>query len=450
MQTIAQSILICLCFLMFKVEREKKLAILFFSTICFDCVRITFIPFGYAKYILCISFLLSEIPHIKSHIKSIKGTILSSLMFSMIIATIILAISSPHYNNMTQYIRITIMELVAKNFIICYAFLSIKEIGGLNKSFKVSFYGLIILTGFGVLNYITKNAIFIDEMLKGMTLTDVMEDAGSKFTYSDRFRVQAMFPNPFNYGYICILLLLFNWFGYSNKLISKRHFYISIICCLFGIITCGCRTNMLCAIIGIIIYILFAFNYKKKFKYILFGLLYSCLLISFIPALQDKLSETITVFDKNSSNVTGSSIEMRIIQYTAVLYHIRDHEWLGRGLDFFNIDLGWGEGQQFLVDKDLAGLEGVLMNYLLERGIIGVIFYLFFYSLLFSFVYRNKGINKSTKALCLSVLSVYLAFANMTGELNSVFPSLLIVGVCIKLIYINREKDRIIKRLRYE
>lgn len=436
---------------MLKVEREKKLAILFLSTICFDCVRITSIPFGHAKYILCISFLLSEIPYIKNHIKSIKGTILSSLVFSMIIATIILAISSPHYNNMTQYIRITIMELVAKYFVICYAFLSIKEIGGLNKTFKLSFYGLIILTGFGALNYITKNAIFIDEMLKGMTLTDVMEDAGSKFTNSERFRVQAMFPNPFNYGYICILLLLFNWFGYSNKLISKRHFYISIACCLFGIITCGCRTNILCAIIGVTIYILFAFSYKRKFKYLLLGLLCSCLLIGFIPALQDKFSETITVFDKNSSNVTGSSIEMRIIQYTAVLYHIREHELLGRGLDFFNIDLGWGEGKQFLVDKDLAGLEGIIMNYLLERGIVGVLFYLFFYCSLFLFVYKNNKINKSTRAFCLSVLCVYLAFANMTGELNSVFPTLLIIGVCLKLIYINRNKNRAIKKsVQYE
>lgn len=436
---------------MFKVEREKKLAILFLSTICLDCVRITFIPFGYAKYILSISFLLSEVPYIRKHIKSIKGTILNSLMFSMVIATIILAISSPHYNNMTQYIRITIMELVAKYFVICYAFLSIKEIGGLNKTFKLSFYGLIILTGFGALNYITKNAIFIDEMLKGITLTDVMEDAGSKFTYSERFRVQAMFSNPFNYGYICIILLLFNWFGYSNKLISKRHFYISITCCLFGIITCGCRTNILCAIIGVTIYILFAFSYKKKFKYLLLGLLCSCLLIGFIPTLQDKFSETMTVFDKNSSNVTGSSIEMRIIQYTAVLYHIREHELLGRGLDFFNIDLGWGEGKQFLVDKDLAGLEGVIMNYLLERGIVGVIFYLFFYCSLLLFAYKNKEINKSTRAFCLSVLCVYLAFANMTGELNSVFPTLLIIGVCLKLIYINRNKNRAIKKsVQYE
>ena len=439
MQAIAQFILICLCFLMLKVEREKKLAILFLSTICFDCVRISFIPFGYAKYILCISFLISEIPYIRNHIKSIKRTILSSLVFSMIIATIILAINSPHYNNMTQYIRITIMELVVKYFVVCYAFLSIKEIRGLNKTFKLSFYGLIILTGFGALNYITKNAIFIDEMLKGMTLTDVMEDAGSKFTNSERFRVQAMFPNPFNYGYICILLLLFNWFGYLNKLISKKQLYISILCCFFGIITCGCRTNILCAIIGIIMFTLFAFNNKKKLKYIFIGIIGSTILISSIPTIQDKISETMSIFDKDSSKVGGSSIEMRIIQYTAVLYHIRGHEWFGRGLDFFNIDLGWGEGKQFLVDKDLFGLEGVIMNYLLERGIIGVLIYFTFYISLLIFIYKNRKLDKYTAALGIATLSSYLAFSNMTGELSSVFPTLLITGCCIKLLYLKKQ-----------
>lgn len=449
MQFIFQLLIITLCCFMFKAKKEIKLAILILASICFDSVMIPYIPFGKAKYILSICFFLSELPYIIKNYNTIKHTILKPLILTAIIATIILAINSPHYNNLIQYIRIFILELLAKYFVICYAFLSINEEKKLKKIYTISYYGLLLLTFFALLNYMTRHAIFIDEMLKGRILTDVMEDAGSKFTFQERFRVQAMFFNPFDYGYICIILLLFFWYGYSKSIITKKHFCTTTICCIIGIVTCGCRTNILCALIGVIMYTLFAFNSKKKFKYFFIGIIGSAILVSSIPAIQDKISETMSVFDKDSSKVGGSSIEMRIIQYTAVLYHIRDHEWFGRGLDFFNIDLGWGEGKQFLVDKDLWGLEGVIMNHLLERGIIGVLIYILFYTSLLTFIYKNRKLDKSTAALGIATLSSYLAFSNMTGELNSVFPTLLIVGCCIKLLYIRKQKPNIINQLNY-
>lgn len=441
MQIVFQLLLIILCCLMFKVTKEIKLAILLLASICFDCVIIPYISFGSARYILNICFFLSELPYIVKNYNAIKHTVLKPVILTSIIATIILAINSPHYNNLIQYIRISILELFAKYFVICYAFLSINEEKKLKKIFSISFYGLLVLTFFAILNYVTRHGIFIDEMLKGRDLTDIMEAAGSKYTFQERFRVQAMFFNPFDYGYICILLLLFFLYGYSKSLVSKKCLYISMSCCIMGIISCGCRTNMLCAIIGIIMYVLFAFNYKKKIKYIFIGLIGFIILVSSIPALQDKISETMTVFNKESSKMGGnsSSIEMRITQYTAVLYHIRDHELFGRGLHYFAIDLGWGEGKKYLTDKDLWGLEGVIMNYLLERGIIGVLFYFIFYISLLIFIYKNRKLDKSTVALGIATLSSYLAFANMTGELNSVFPTLLIVGCCIKLLYLKKQ-----------
>lgn len=440
MQIVFQLLLFILCCYMFKAAKEIKLAILILASICFDSVIIPYIPFGRAKYILSICFFLSELPYIVKNYNTIKHTILKPVILTSIIATIILAINSPHYNNLIQYIRISILELFAKYFVICYAFLAINEEKKLKKIFSISYYGLLLLTFFAILNYVTKHGIFIDEMLKGRVLTDIMEDAGSKFTFKERFRVQAMFFNPFDYGYICIILLLFFLYGYSKSLVSKKCLYISISCCIMGIITCGCRTNMLCAMIGIIMYVLFAFNLKKKIKYMFIGLIGSIILVSSIPALQDKISETMTVFDKNSSNVGGSSIEMRIIQYTAVLYHIKDHELFGRGLDYFNIDLGWGEGKKYLTDKDLWGLEGVVMSYLLERGVVGVLFHFFFYISLLIFIYKNRKIDKSTVALGIATLTSYLAFSNMTGELSSVFPTLLIAGCCIKLLYLKKQK----------
>ena len=161
-----------------------------------------------------------------------------------------------------------------------------------------------------------------------------------------------------------------------------------------------------------------------------------CVIVySTVPVIQEKVDQTMTAFDINSQT-SGSSIDMRLLQYTAVLYHIRNHELFGRGLGFFNIDMGWGESQAAsLVDKDLYGLEGVVMSYLLERGIIGLLLYLSFYATILYFLYRHRITDKQTSAFGLSLVFVYLAFANMTGELGSVFPTLLLLGCCIKLIY---------------
>lgn len=434
MQILAQLALIVLCLLMFKVGRKYKLAILLLTAICFNCVRIYAIPFGSSIYIVCFSFLLSEIFYAKKHLKSIKHTILKPLMFSVIIAAFLLAITSPHYDNLIQYIRLIMNELFAKYFIICYAFFAINREEDLSPIFRISYYGLLVLTVFAVLNYISKSAFFINEMYKGLVLPDVMQDAGNKFTYAERFRVQAMFFNPFDYGYICIILLLFSWYGYLKHIISKKRFYIIIACCLWGVITCGCRTDILCCFLGVFAYTFFAFSLKKRIKYFTIFILLGTLSVCFIPFFSDKMNEIFSLLDKNSS-MTGSSIEMRLLQYATVWSYVKDHIFFGRGLDFFFIDLGWKDGKQYLVDQDLFGLEGVLMNYLLERGIVGVIFYFFFYIYLLIFFYRHKSVDKHITALGLSILITYLAFANMTGELSSVFPTLLVLGISLKILY---------------
>lgn len=421
---------------MFKLSREYKIAILLLSTICLDAVILNFVPFGNSQYILSHCFILSEIPYIRQYIKTLKKTIIYSILLIVIIATIVLLINSPHYNNnLTNTLRLFITELTGKYFAICYAFISIRSMNNMKPILKVSYYGLLILTVFGVLNFITGRAWFIDTIGSHMIVDENIQDLGGKFTHSDRFRVQAMFFSPFDYGYICVLLLLLQLWGYVKKLVSKRQFHISAVCCIFGVLFCGCRTNILCCVIGVIVFVYYAYSMKQWIRYAIIGFFLCVIAYSTVPIIQEKVNQTITAFDANSQ-ISGSSIDMRLLQYTAVLYHIRNYELFGRGLGFFNIDMGWGESQAAsLVDKDLYGLEGVAMSYLLERGIIGLLLYLAFYATILYFFYRHRVTDKQTSAFGLSLVFVYLAFANMTGELGSVFPTLLLIGCCMKLLY---------------
>ena len=127
-------------------------------------------------------------------------------------------------------------------------------------------------------------------------------------------------------------------------------------------------------------------------------------------------------------------MEMRAVQFARVLYYMEDHYWTGRGYDFFWIDLQFSEGQKYALDPELLGLEGVHLRYLLERGIIGYALYLLFYILLLSYLYRHRKSNREEAAAALALLVVYLTFAHMTGELKSLPPTLLLLGMFLRMI----------------
>lgn len=431
MQYIAQLFLFVLCISMFKMKREHKIALICISPICLTTVSLP-IPFGNANFILPICFIISEIHHFSQYIREIKRTPLCFLMIMMIIATCILLVHSPHYNNPHQFIRLFMMELFGKYFIICFGFIIIykyKQIKYLETSL---FYSIIILTLFGIQNLLTKHPLFISST-GASSLT---------FSASDRFRVQAMFVNPFDYGFICAIVLLFYLYLHSKHITSSKHFFIVILCCIFGIISCGCRTVILCSSIGISLYYFRINNFKNNLKII--SLISILLIASYtsISPIREKINQTATMF-QTDSDVKGSSIEMRVTQYLTVLYYTKDNLWYGNGKDYFAIDLGWADGFENAVDKDLCGLEGVLLVLLLEHGIIGIIFYTIFYSTLIYLAIKYKRIDKQSSALFMSILLTYLVFANATGELLSPYPTLLFSGICLKLIYIKKEQDKL-------
>ena len=436
-----QIIVVLLCILMFKVKRPHKLAIFLFSMVCLSSITITGIPFGGTKYIIASGFILSEISYVVRHFRCIKDTVIYPCLIVFLLSMVILIINSPHYNrDPFQMMRLIVLEGIGNYFALCYGVVCIASERDLKPAVVVSFWSLLILTIFGVLNLIMKEAIFVEATVGDQNM--FLQDLGSIYKNSDRFRVQAMFGSPFNYGYMCVLLLLFHFYAYLKSMMQKKYLFISVACCLFGIFSCGCRINLLCIIIGIISFLLIAFNIWGRLKLGIIFLIAFCVGYMFLPIMQKKVNEMATMFNTSTGtgtgSVEGSSISMRIIQYKKVFYYIQGYELFGRGKDFFYIDLGWQDiGTKETVEKDLYGLEGVLMNILLERGIIGVIFYLSIYYMLFRFIYINRKKDRLTSALCFSVLISYMTFANATGDLGSVFPTLFIVGIGIKILYIS-------------
>lgn len=441
------AVLIC-CLLIFIVRREYKASILVMGSVLFTAVSVPVIPFHSANILLPLSFLLSEVKHINAIIRSTRGKLIWYLMGVAILLTVLTIIASPHLRDV-ESVRVFVQgELFFKYFVLLYAFWAFSSEESIRPTLRITFYAMVVLTIFGILNILTKSADFISVMMEGASKTTVSsngEDAGQVFMTSDRFRVQAMFLSPFDYGYICILMLLLHIYGFIHKYETKIRFFIVASCCIFGILSCGCRTNIFCALIGVSVFFLLAYKLGKSIRLSLLGIFLACISYMCVPAVQEIFDNMMTMFDKNS-NVTGSSMELRAVQYAAVLYHVQDNPLLGCGYQYFLIDMGWGQGREFLLDPRLAGLEGVIMNYILERGFIGVFLYLLFYISILYYFYTNRKKASMSIAFGISVLSVYLAFANMTGELLSVYPTLLLLGYVFKVIDNKRQSTTFIQK----
>jgi O-antigen ligase len=440
MKAIAILAVIICCLLMFRVRRPYKAAIIILGTIVFTTVRVPYVPIDAANSMIAICFLISEFPNLKRLINNTKGTIVWRLMGLSLFTSLVVILTSPHLRDANSIRIFAQVSLFFSYFGLLYAFWCSREENNFKPILKITFWGLIVLTVFGVINYITKSADFVSLMmsdLKNAGMGGAGDEVGQHFTYEDRFRVQAMFANPFDYGYICVLIMLLHIYGYTRKMENKITFLITMICSGFGIFTCGCRTILFCFLIGISVYSLLAFKASKSLRIVLFLAFLIPVSYQTIPPVQEQIDKMMTMFEKNS-DVGGSSVELRTLQYTTVLWYIQDSPWFGRGYGFFSQDLGWSKGSDYAMDSRLAGMEGVAMNKLLERGFIGLLLYAVFWISLIIFMFKNRSVSSPLTALGLSILAVYLSFANMTGELLSVYPTLLLLGFTIKAIEVKK------------
>ena len=183
---------------------------------------------------------------------------------------------------------------------------------------------------------------------------------------------------------------------------------------------------------------------RKSVLFYVAGVLLIVLILSVSPSAAEKFNFFLTIFD-DRSNVSGSSdLNMRSRQLAAVLLYIQNDPLYGLGKDYFYLDMDWASGNSR--DAELHGMEGVYLNLLLERGFIGLFFYVLFWIVLTIKFFISRKKDYQAVAFALSVIAAYLVFAIMTGELNSTFTTLLLCGLA--LADIDRNETIVPKRKR--
>ena len=418
--------LVC-CGLMFFVKREWKAALLVMGAMTLTIVNIPGIPLHKANYLLQASFLLSEWNHLRYHfILFWRMSYLRNLLLLVSGSTLLAALTT-QYVETNEFLQ---SELPFKYFALAYAFWAVRNEKSLKPVLQVSFYCLIVLTFFGVLNYIDKNAMFVNALTEGRTSL-VQEDVslGDVYTDSNRFRVQSMFKSAFDYGYICVAILMLHLHGWHRRFESNRAFFMVLACCSFGIISCGCRTVWVSAIMSIACYSMWVFHLNRN---VLLGMMAMILMIlSYytVPAVEEKVNSVTDVFVEDSET-GGSSIALRMTQYAYVLMYIEGNEWLGLGKGYW----AYSYAEDPYSVAGLFGVESVILSYLLEQGIAGLALWAIFYIGIFRYFWKNRRNRKALTGLGASLLTLYLFFSIGTGELGSVYPTMLLLGFVIKAI----------------
>ena len=426
MKIIAIIVTLVCCGLMFYLRREWKAALLVMGAMTLTLVEIPGIPLHNANFLLQTAFLLSEWENLLRYFNRLRYTPYLWIPLLIVSFSALLATLTSPYTGIKETLK---SELLFKYFTFAYAFWAVKDEKSLKPILQVSLYCLIVLTFFGVLNYITKSAMFVNALTEGRTSMHGDVALGDLYTESDRFRVQSMFTYAFDYGYICAAILLLHLHGWYRRLESKRDFIIAIVCCSFGVLICGCRTVWMSAALSIACYYMWAFKLSRNVMYGIVALILLVIAYNTVPAVEEKVNQVTDIFVENSET-QGSSIQMRMTQYASVLIHIEGNEWLGLGKGYW--EHIYTEDQESV--RGLYGVESVILQTLLERGIIGLFLWAAFYTAIFLYFWRNRKRRKKLTGLGVSILSLYLFFSIGTGELGSVYPTMLLLGMTMKMI----------------
>lgn len=427
------------CLMMFFIRREQKVALLVMGTMTLTLVSVPVIPLHKANLLLPMFFLLSEWRTLILHIKKICNTPYLRIALAIVLLSTIVCAFTTTYMKPWIVIR---GELIFKYFALCYAFMAVKDERSLKPILKISIYSLIALTFFGILNYIDRSADLVNELTKGKTNFIYDVEYGSFYSERDRFRVQSMFKSPFDYGYICAATLILHIHAWYQKLENNNAFKMAVICCAFGIITCGCRTVWVGVLFSVICYNMWSFRLGRNMTFGIVAVYFFILLYIFIPTVEEKVNSVTDIFEENSET-GGSSIAMRSTQFAMTLYYVEGDELFGKGKGYFTSEI-WNpdvdESQR--AETGLEGMESVIFGYILERGFFGLTLWITFNLIVFIYFRRHKQKKKMLTGLGASILTLYLVFSVGTGELGSVYPTMLLLGIVIKAV----ESSKTIRR----
>lgn len=382
-----------------------------------------FIPLNTYNIIIFI-LLIFSIPHIKKTPCSYKlKSYLINFSLYIVITSTIASIGNFTLSEQIKNLTLFFAEYLLLTYCFLYIKFDKKSITFFNYSLVAA---IIVIFIYGVINYITKINLYIT-FLTNLVGSD---DMASMFQNEERGiiegRISSTFIHPLLLGQMMLLCFSYLFYQLKDK-INKLLYFLILIAIAILCFLCGSRSAFFPLFFVITVYLVYCIKLKKIIKY-LAGVFIGLLLIS--PFLSDEATDTfksmIFIWDQKASekiDIKGSSIEGRKSQLDAAFNLIQGNPILGNGIGFV---------QKYGADNDdLLGAESIILQKLVDNGILGLFVYFIFYFYSFKYVYKKCKTNFQ-KASVVSLSGSYF-FSLLTNGVG--YSSFTYYGILLLLTY---------------
>jgi len=300
--------------------------------------------------------------------------VITSILISTIFSTVGFSTS------ISRAIKIIVNDYLIV-FLIWYVIQSIDDIRFLLKGLIVTF---LLLTVYGVFEKMTGENPVADYTYGLNSDAKVID-----FSYNEgrlgMGRVRSFITHAIGFGgYLASFIYFFAIFSFKYKnifKISKSSLLIIVGLGLSVLIFTNSRSPIVfLALLGLPF-----INFKKVQTYRLV-LVSFFLLIACYPIIEPYTANFISLFtsDGTSTDVGGSSMSLRFMQYVSAFIVTKNNLLIGNGIKSI-------ESIMEMYDTDLAGLESIWLGIFIERGVVGIVCFTLPFIALFM---KSKGENK--------------------------------------------------------
>lgn len=217
-------------------------------------------------------------------------------------------------------------------------------------------------------------------------------------------RISSVFNHPMTYGLFLGLSLIYI---YSVRDSLKKYQLIIIFSGLvLAIFLCGIRSPIGALFVTLIVFLGLTHKVKLMLQIgLLGGLAY--FILSMIPEMNSYVG---SIFSDDKSNVSGSSLDMRLTQLEGCFHEIRNNPIFGKGYSWDTYYI-----QKYGDHPVILSFESIAFSILCDGGFLGVLIFFIFLIKLFK---RTSQICRNEEVLvcALTVIIYYLSYSLITGD----------------------------------
>jgi hypothetical protein len=405
----------------------------FFTGVLFFQHRISLFTFptdmGFHRFMV-FSLLIPELTNFKKYVREFRRFPLFYPLVIVFIGFLLIGLFDPRINFFLQIYRP--IDLYIQTFLVIFlTYNNFKEDQDWSTLVKYFAVCSVILCLYGFYNFITKTNPY--DNLISTSFNTLSSFDFYKNIFDERFRINSFVDHPIYYGYLLGILFLLSFHAFLGEQGRFRIIYLlSIVMTFINLLMTNSRTPLISFSLGIVFFILMSLHLKLKIQIALLAILF-CAGIYTIPSVRDKINNTVDIFEKGGSQVSGSSLKMREMQLQASFLLFQKKPISGNGLYYIEENLGYSSNEdKSMSSDDLQGFESYFYIIIIEQGLIGVVLNVIFFGGLILFFFKSKLISVEYSGLGLAITIMFLVFSIGTGTLGSWIITMGILGIIIK------------------